>query len=211
VPLGPGGATGGVDQPQVGGVWPVASAWLTEAYALADPARGWDSLTRNTLFAHAEAFPALWYGVWSGPDSSYGPDAERPGEADAHLTTALTDYPVFNVHAHVSVLRALFAVAGIHASAAELAIAPRFPTETFAIAWPRLALRGTPGALAGTLIPSGAGALTLRVRLPSQLRAAGTLHAIVDGVPTAVTRTGDDAVLAITTRAGVATSWRVEP
>src|SRR5262249_7951776 len=37
VPLA-GGAMGSPDQPQVGGVWPVSSAWLTEAYAMADPA-----------------------------------------------------------------------------------------------------------------------------------------------------------------------------
>ncbi|MEO8704409.1 MAG: hypothetical protein ABI867_30430 [Kofleriaceae bacterium] len=206
VPLGPGGSTGDIDEPQVGGVWPVASAWLTEAYALDDPARGWSSLVRNTLFAHAEAFPSLWYGVWSGPDSYYGPDAERPGEADAHLATALTDYPVFNTHAHASVLRAVFAIAGIRGTADGIVIAPRFPTETFAIEWPMLALRSTPTSIAGSLITVVGGPVTLRVQLPSGLR-TGTLHASVDNLPATITRDGDFAVFTYTATANARHAW----
>jgi len=206
---GPGGSTGDIDEPQVGGVWPVASAWLTEAYAIADPARGWDSLVRNTLFAHAEAFPRLWYGVWSGPDSYYGPDAERPGEADAHLATALTDYPVLNVHAHASVLRALFAVAGIQPAGTGIAIAPRLPTETFALAWPRLALVSTPTSIAGSLTTVGGGPLELRVRLPSGLRGTAALDVRAGGVPVPATRDGDDVVLTIVTTPDVPLAWSV--
>lgn len=93
-------------QPQIAGVWPVANAWTTEAYAQRDAAAGWDSFTRNTLFTHAAEYAGLWYGIWTGPDSFFGPDAERPGEADAHLATALTDYPALNTHIHTSPLRA---------------------------------------------------------------------------------------------------------
>jgi hypothetical protein len=210
VPIGPGGVTGGVDMPQVGGVWPVASAWLTEAYATADPAAGWDSLVRNTLFAHAQAFPQLWYGVWSGPDSYYGPDADRPGEADANLATALTDYPVFNLHSHVSVLRALFALAGVHGTADGLTIAPLLPGETFAIVWPQLSVRSTSSSIAGSFAARGDGPLTLRVRLPSGLR-AGSLHAMVDGADTSVVRDGDDAVLQLATMTNHVTTWQIGP
>ena len=164
--------------PQVSGVWPVASAWLTEAYGLADPTRGWDSLVRNTLFRHAETFPALWYGVWSGPDSYFAPDAERPGEADAHLATALTDYPVFNVHSHASLLRALFALAGIHGTKDGLTIAPLFPTETYSITWPRISLASTPTSISGSLTTVQTGPVVIRVRVPSGLASP---HVDVDG------------------------------
>jgi hypothetical protein len=156
----------------------VASAWLTEAYGLADPTRGWDSLVRNTLFRHAETFPALWYGVWSGPDSYFAPDAERPGEADAHLATALTDYPVFNVHSHASLLRALFALAGIHGTKDGLTIAPLFPTETYSITWPRISLASTPTSISGSLTTVQTGPVVIRVRVPSGLASP---HVDVDG------------------------------
>ena len=206
LPVGAGAATGDIDEPQVGGVWPVASAWLTEAYALHDPARGWDSLVRNTLFAHARAFPHLWYGVWSGPDSYYGPDAERPGEADAHLATALTDYPVLNTHAHGSVLRALFALAGIRGAGDGIAIAPLLPTETYAIVWPQLSLTSTPTSIGGTLRVASA-PFTLRVRLPSGLRAS-TPRVTVDTTDVAFTRDGDDVIFTIPSPAA---SWQVGP
>ena len=195
LPVGDGGSNGDIDEPQVGGVWPVASAWLTEAYALHDPRRGWDSLVRNTLFAHARAFPHLWYGVWSGPDSYYGPDAERPGEADAHLATALTDYPVLNTHAHASLLRALFALAGVRGTASGIEIAPRFPTESYAIEWPRMSLASTPTSFAGTLRVAAA-PFTLRVRMPSGI---ATPHVTVDGARVVFTRAGDDVVFTIPT------------
>jgi hypothetical protein len=208
VPRAPGGSTGDIDEPQVGGVWPVASSWLTEAYALHDPVRGWSSLVRNTLFAHAEAFPELWYGVWSGPDSYYGPDAERPGEADAHLATALTDYPVLNTHAHSSVLRALLAVAGIRGTAEGIVIEPRFPTETFSIQWPRLALASTPSSIAGAVTTVGGGAVVMRVRLPSGLR-AGAPSVTVDGVSVPSQRAGDDLVFTLEATPNTPHAWTI--
>ena len=203
LPIGDAGSAGDIDEPQVGGVWPVAAPWLTEAYALHDRQRGWDSLVRNTLFAHARAFPHLWYGVWSGPDSYYGPEAERPGEADAHLATALTDYPVLNTHAHASLLRSLFALAGIRGTADGLAIAPLFPTESFAIHWPRLSLESTPSSIAGTLRVASA-PFTLRVRVPSQVTAP---RVTVDGAEVAFARDGGDVVFTIATTSA---QWQVE-
>ena len=61
---------------------------FTEVYAMSDPAAGWDSFIRNSLTAHAETYPDIWYGTWTGPDSYNGPKHERAGEADAHVATA---------------------------------------------------------------------------------------------------------------------------
>jgi len=201
-----GAASGGIDAPQVGGVWPVASAWLTEAYGLADPALGWDSLIRNTLFQHAESFPSLWYGVWSGPDSYYGPDAERPGEADAHLATALTDYPVFNTHAHASLLRALFALAGVHGTRDGIAIAPLLPTDAYEIVWPRMSLSSTPTSRSGSLTPMQSGSITFRVRAPATLT-----RVEVESVAVTSQRDGDDVVFTATAIADVPVHWQILP
>ncbi len=207
-PIGPmttiGAVAGDIDAPQVGGVWPVASAWLTEAYGLDDPARGYDSLIRNTLFRHAEEFPSLWYGVWSGPDSYYGPDAERPGEADAHLATALTDYPVFNTHSHASVLRALVALAGIEGTADGITIDPRLPTETYAIEWPRMSLASTPTSLAGSLTPVQAGPITFRVRAD-----AGFTEVDVDGAPVASQYIDGHVVFTAVASANTPVRWQI--
>ncbi len=49
-----------------GQVWPAISGLLTWGYALSDPPRAWGHLAKNTMTAHALAFPNVWYGIWSG-------------------------------------------------------------------------------------------------------------------------------------------------
>ncbi|MCA9492490.1 MAG: hypothetical protein KC621_21300, partial [Myxococcales bacterium] len=170
-------------------------------YARSDADRGWDSLVRNTLFAHAEAFPELWYGIWTGPDSFYGPEADRPGEADAHLATALTDYPALNAHLHTSPLRALQGVLGVRGTADGLRIDPHVPTETFDVRWPRLHLWSRPDGIGGAWTPVGGGAAVLRVTLPSGLR-GGPVSAWVDGAQAPVVVEDDVAVLEVSLRPG---------
>ncbi len=171
---------GGPDQPQVGGVWPVASAWVTDAWSRRDPVRGWSSFERNTLFTHASLYPDLWYGIWSGPDSYNGPDAPRPGEADAHLATALTDYPVLNVHAHLGPLRALVAILGVEPTPAGIAIRPRVPTARWTVRLPRLWLEARADRFAGRVFASVPATLEVRVRVPGAL-GAGAVEAHAGG------------------------------
>ena len=170
VEVGAAGPIGGPDQPQIGGVWPVASAWVTDAWARRDPARGWSSFVRNTLFTHAELYPDLWYGIWSGPDSYYGPDhPARPGEADAHLATALTDYPVLNVHAHLGPIRSLVALLGVEPTAGGIAIRPHVPAARWSVRLPRLWLDASASRFAGRVFASAGGPFEVRVRAPSGL------------------------------------------
>lgn len=193
---------GGVDEPQIGGIWPIANAWLTEAYAHQDPEAGWDSFVRNTLMMHAERFPETWYGIWTGPDSYHGPDHERAGEADAHLATALTDYPALNVHVHTSPLRALMGLLGIEGMADGLRISPRVPTETFTVDYPELLLEYRPDAVGGFVGWRGRGSgirwpeFTMRLRLPSALREVA-LEVRVNEVIVAHTVEGDEVVFTL--------------
>jgi hypothetical protein len=203
-----GASGGGIDQPLVGGVWPVANAWLTEAYALADREKGWSSFVRNSLGAHADAFPDLWYGIWTGPDSFNGPGHERPGEADAHLATALTDYPALNAHVHTSVLRALVALLGVEPTAGGLRIAPRLPVETFEVVMPRLAISSAPDQLAGAFVPSGDDEMEIELALPSGL--AGQAIAVeVDGAAVEAEVIAETVRFPITAVGGRRIAWTV--
>ncbi|KPK15199.1 MAG: hypothetical protein AMJ62_10170 [Myxococcales bacterium SG8_38] len=187
-----GDEVGGIDLPQVGGIWPVANAWLTEAYALRDPSAGWNSFIHNSLTAHAEAHPQIWYGIWTGPDSYNGPDSERPGEADAHLVTALTDYPALNAHVHTALLRALMGLVGIYGTPTGIRIDPRLPTETFSIVWPRLSVRSQSDAIAGAITASATELIEVGVTVPTALR-QGELLVTVDSEPVAYRR--EDAIV----------------
>ena len=208
--IGEAGPIGGPDQPLVGGIWPVANAWLTEVYAGRDPEEGWSSFVRNTLAAHAEKYPDLWYGIWTGPDSFNGPDNPRPGEADAHSATALTDYPAFNMHMHTSPLRALMGLMGIEGTAAGLRITPRVPTERYSVQWPRLGLAGRESSISGYYVASAAGPTTLDVALPSRLRARTSVATEIDGVRGTARVENGRVVLELPTATGQAVRWRVD-
>ncbi len=200
---------GGPDQPLVGGIWPVANAWLSGAYARYDATAGWSSFVRNTLAAHASKYPDLWYGIWTGPDSFNGPDHARPGEADAHLATALTDYPALNMHVHTGPLRALVELAGIEPIRGGVRIQPRSPSETYAVRWPRLSLRGSPASLSGSWRISSEGDVVLEVRLPSGLRGR-EIRVSVNGTPVEASVSGDFVRFHATAEPTSEIVWKVE-
>ena len=205
VSLGEGGA--GIAQPQIGGVWPVASAWVTDAWSRRDPERGWSSFVRNTLFTHATLHPDLWYGIWTGPDSYNGPDHERAGEADAHIATALTDYPALNAHVHVGPIRALLAVLGVEVTARGLVVAPRVPAERWTVRLPRLWLEHAADRFAGRTFATVEAPVELRVRLPLALRGA-PVRVMVDGSAAVSTIDGDNVVFTLSAR-DEGTPWAI--
>jgi hypothetical protein len=108
-----------------GQVWPAISGLLTWGYALSDAPRAWSHLQRNTMAAHALAFPNLWYGIWSGPDGL----RSDTGEAWYSPATPMTDFPVQNANEHAMPILALLRVCGVEASASGLVIDPHAPGD----------------------------------------------------------------------------------
>jgi hypothetical protein len=167
------------------------------------------SFGRNTLAAHAEQYPALWCGIWTGPDSFNGPDKERPGEADAHLATALTDYPPLNVHVHTGPLRGLTELVGVEGTRGGIRITPRLPTERFSVRWPRLRLSSTAEHLEGGCRLVGSGAIEIDLALPSGLRGA---EVAVEGYVRDVARDpGGRVHFTVDGHAGEEATWVIRP
>lgn len=210
VDIGTANTVGGPDRPLVGGIWPVANAWLTGAYARRDLTEAWSSFIRNTLAAHAEQYPALWYGIWTGPDSFNGPANPRPGEADAHLVTALTDYPALNSHMHTAPLRALMDIVGISGTGDGLRITPRVPTDTFTVVWPRLQVRSTASSIAGQVVAAADGPLAMQVALPSGLRDAPAVRVTATGVPVPASVVAGVAHFTLPAQGGRPAAWEIE-
>ncbi len=209
VQIGSGSGVGGPDRPLVGGIWPVANAWLTGAYARRDGSEAWSSFIRNTLAAHADLYPDLWYGIWTGPDSFNGPDNARPGEADANVVTALTDYPALNSHMHTGPLRALMEIVGVAGTRDGMRITPRLPTETFTVEWPRLRVHSTPSLIEGQVVASADGPLVMEVALPSGLQSTPAVRVTVNGTATASTLDEDIVRFVVPAHAGVPARWQV--
>lgn len=131
-----------------GGVWAVISALAAWGYALHDPDRAWRCLSKQTLAAHARAYPHVWYGIWSGPDAWNSHHGERAGETFVQPATPMREFPVMNSNAHAGPLLALLRVLGLEATPD--GIASVRPAPEAAGAWrlvtPVGAWAGGPGA-----------------------------------------------------------------
>jgi hypothetical protein len=144
-------------------VWPAVSAPLTWGYALSDPARAWKHFTRNTLSAHARAFPEVWYGIWSGPDGV----SSKSGWAWASQVTPMKDFPVQNNNAHAMPLLAALKLAGVEATAQGLDLSPRLPSRSFALETRLVTLRQKGATLSGRYRPTGSAARSVTLRAPA--------------------------------------------
>jgi Glycosyl hydrolase 36 superfamily, catalytic domain/Glycosyltransferase family 36 len=145
-----------------GQVWPAVSGLLTWGYALSDANRAWQHFARNTLAAHADAFPDEWDGIWSGPDGV----ESKTGEAWASAATPMTDFPVQNNNQHTMPILAALRVAGIDATASGLVIAPHVPGRTFSLSSTLIDLSERGATLSGAYRPTGTAPRTLEVDAP---------------------------------------------
>ncbi len=98
-----------------GGVWHAVNNLLTWACARYDGERAWRYARKNSLAAREQAYPSLWYGIWTGPDSYNAHYADRPGEAFYHLPTPMCDYPAGNMNLHAGALMAMLRLTGLEA------------------------------------------------------------------------------------------------
>ncbi|HEY8584882.1 MAG TPA: hypothetical protein VIL49_18115, partial [Capillimicrobium sp.] len=200
----PGGVGGGGNAVFVGGSWFAINGWLTWGMAGLDVpgARRFacDELQRNTLAAHATAFPDHWNGTISVDDvcsSFYQPDPASCGNGIQKT------YAGQVMHQPAWLLFATLKLAGVEPTRDGYTIDPRLPMQRFALRLPRVAVRATGGgALSGSITPTGGGALTLRVAAPGR-------RATVDGRAVRVRRDGRFAVLRATARPGRPLRWSV--
>jgi len=96
-----------------GGVWAAINGLLCWAYSLYEPELAWRNWKKQSLAAHATAYPNVWYGIWSGPDAYNAHYADHAGETFLHPATPMQEFPVMNSNAHALPLLALLRLAGV--------------------------------------------------------------------------------------------------
>jgi hypothetical protein len=149
-----------------GGIWSAIDSLLTWGYGKYDVNKAWNSLVKNSMARHAELYPDIWYGIWSGPDAFNASYALRPGETYYHFFTPTTDFPVMNLNLHANFLTALLRLTGVQPTANGLNITPMLPFKKFALKTPVIQLKVSDREIQGSYIPQASGELTLRVRFP---------------------------------------------
>lgn len=130
-------ANGTFGDATAGGIWFAISMTLVWAAAHVDAALGWDEWRRQSLAGHAAAYPDVWEGTLSGPDSWNAPESKRPGRTWGTPSLAMQAFPVNNLHSHAQPLLAYLRLLGVEPTArGTLAVGRggRFASETFRVA-----------------------------------------------------------------------------
>jgi len=167
------------------GVWPSINGTLIWALALVDGKMGWDEWKKNTLAYHGDAYPEIWYGIWSGPDtynselSSYAGgtvhvglyETEQAEEHQDELTTggllqvSWTDFPVMNMHPHAWPLYDVSKLLGIEFNPEGIDITPTLPKDEYRFTSPLLELEKSKTGFKGRYAPVTGGTWKISVKL----------------------------------------------
>src|SRR5260370_37955141 len=89
---------------------------------------------------HAEVYPEIWYGAWSGPDVLNSASSKHPGETTGGTPFGWTDFPVLNMHTHACPLYSLAKLLGLEFTESGVLLAPRLPLSSFRFESPLLGL-----------------------------------------------------------------------
>lgn len=137
-----------------GGVWPSLNQTLIWALARIDGAMAWDEWKKNSFARHAEVYPHIWYGIWSGPDVLNSASSKHPGETTGGKPFGWADFPVLNMHTHACPLYSVTKLLGLEFTENGLMLAPKLPLETFRFESPLLGLIKTAKGYEGWYNPS---------------------------------------------------------
>ena len=163
------------------GIWPSINGTLIWALARLDGAMGWDEWKKNSLAQHAEAYPEIWYGIWSGPDTFNSVLSRYPGqtlfgelvagptpggELHPSMPFAWTDYPVMNMHPHAWQLYTAAKLIGVEFNEHGVELAPTLPLDAHTFGSPLLGLKKSRAGYEGWYAPAVGGEWKITLRLP---------------------------------------------
>jgi Glycosyl hydrolase 36 superfamily, catalytic domain/Glycosyltransferase family 36 len=151
-----------------GGVWPSLNQTLIWALARVDGAMAWDEWKKNSFSKHAEVYPEIWYGTWSGPDVLNSALSQHPGETTKGKPFGWTDFPVLNMHTHACPLYSASKLMGLEFTEAGIVLAPRLPLESFRFDSPLLGLVKTTQGYEGWYDPSARNTWSVRLSLNAE-------------------------------------------
>lgn len=178
-----------------GAVWPSLNQTLIWALGQVDAAMAWDEWKKNTLACHAEVYPNIWYGTWSGPDTYNSNWSSHPGETCIDPVFYVVNFPVLNLHSHACYLYGAAKLLGVEFTPEGLLLAPEIPTASYKFESPLLGvIKKEAGHYEGWYAPSKAGSWTVRVRLPKE--AARKVERLeVNGKPAPLEHGSDGAIV----------------
>lgn len=174
----------------------------------------WLEFTKQTFANHAEVYPYIWYGIWSGPDMYFTPIDAVPGlfaEGETWCfpgVLCMQDFPVTNMFSHSEPLFSSVRMAGAAVDDAGHTIDPGFPFANFRWESGSYAVEYTDATAGGRLRALGDDTIEMRVRLPVSL-APAAVSVEVGGTSVPFTIQDGFAVFDMPLAAGVTSTWAV--
>lgn len=156
-----------------GGSWYAVNGWLTWALgtlgATVPDARqyAFSELLRNTLAAHASAYPAHWDGITSVDDVCYAYYSPTPSTCGAGLTTA---YEGQIMHQPAWSLFDAIRLAGVTPTENGFQIRPELPVGSFSLALPDIAVAYHGTSAHGYVVVQSSSTLSFEVQPPAGAR-----------------------------------------
>lgn len=188
-----------------GGQWLSINSTLVWGYGKVDPQAAWKELKDNTLHHHAETYPEIWYGIWSGPDT-YLPS--NTGGFAGKTWPGMVSWPVQILFVHSEPLNASIWLAGFEATSRGLRIDPLLPFEGWTWSGGLLELTYNTDEVTGALGALAAEVIELELALPSGLRDKEVVVEVL-GMPCAHTAQEERIVFRLPVGPGTRTAFRV--
>ena len=94
----------------------------------------WDEWKKDSLARHAETYPDMWFGIWSGPDAYHSVLAKNPVGTEP-------DFPVMNMHAHAWPLYSTSKLLGLEFHENGINFSPDLPLTEYEFASPLLGFK----------------------------------------------------------------------
>ncbi|MFX1592448.1 MAG: GH36-type glycosyl hydrolase domain-containing protein, partial [Promethearchaeota archaeon] len=165
------------------GIWPSINGTLIWALSLVNSEMAWDEWKENTLAYHAEAFPDIWYGIWSGPDTYNSDLSKYPGQThffeyfitgdpkdkeimlEDPFGISWTDFPVMNLHPHAWPIFNLIHLIGANFTKDGIEITPSLPIDEYYFESPLFGFSKLKNRYSGWYFPSFPGNWTISLKL----------------------------------------------
>ncbi len=195
-----------------GGIWFAMNLPAVVSVARFDRDTAWRELVKNSLAWHADTYPELWMGIWSGPDSFNSVYSGRPGQTWYQQTPlggiGPQEFPVMNAHAHAQMLYALARLAGLSGEVDGLTVKPSVPAERFSLRTPFFSVRRERDSMEGSFVFGVGGVTSVRCAVPPAWKESGAVVE-VDGKAVRAMRRGEWVSFPLRHDRGRPVRWKV--
>lgn len=169
-----------VGEGENGGIWPSINGTLIWGLAQVSGRAAWDEWKKNSLARHADVYPGIWYGIWSGPDNYSSALSQHPGttqyaepnspdlKARREYSWNYTDFPVMNMDLHSWPLYSSAKLLGLEFQEDGVHFRPDLPLPEYEFTSPLLGLKKSKdGSYSGWYAPLRPGRWKIEIEFPS--------------------------------------------